>query len=152
LLAQRDGIWQGMLADKEEDRTIEVALKGVLHRTSHLVGTKTIQVALANFFLQKYSLSTLCWTRKNPRDEPQISQCEASWKMYFQAMRIRDDDHKYLLCGPDPAVAHQDNLLFTTFLGLQLAEPLNKISVESSLIEKSKDVDEERVNTLREKR
>lgn len=152
LLAQREGVWQGYLSDKDELRTIELALQDVVHRNNHLVGTKAIQQALANFFFNHYSLSALCWTRKNPHDESQISQCEASWRTYFQALRIRDDDHKYLLCGPDPAVAHQDNLLFTTFLGLQLAEPMNKISVEVGLIEKSKEAIDERATELQAKR
>jgi hypothetical protein len=152
LLSKVDGVWHGMIADGEESRPLAEAVKDVVRRNKWLVGTKAIQEALGKFFFQHYALASLGWTRKNPANESQISECEASWRTYFQAMRIRDDDHKYLLCGPEPALAHQDSLLFTAYLGLQFAEPINRIGVEASLIEKAKGANEERAEDLREKK
>lgn len=152
LLTKVDGVWHGTIAEGHECRSLEEALGDTALRNKSLVGTKAIQAALGSFFFQHYALANLAWTRKNPHNESQISECEASWRTYFQAMRIRDDDHRYLLCGPEPALAHQDSLLFTAFLGLQLAEPINKIGVEASLIEKAKGADGERAEELKQKK
>ena len=152
LLSKVDGVWHGMLADTEECRPLGEALEDIVRRNKRLVGTKAIQEALGKFFFQHYALANLGWTRKNPRDESQISECEASWRTYFQALRIKDDDHKYLLCGPEPALAHQDSLLFTAYLGLQFAESINRISVETSLIEKARGANEDEAAELRERK
>jgi hypothetical protein len=152
LLSKVDGVWHGMLADREECRPLGEALEDVVRRNKRLVGTKAIQEALGKFFFQHYALASLGWTRKNPQNESQISECEASWRTYFQALRVKDDDHKYLLCGPEPALAHQDSLLFTAYLGLQFAEPINRISVETSLIEKARGANEDEAAELREKK
>ena len=152
LLSKVDDVWHGMLADGEECRPLAEALEDVVRRNNRHVGTKAIQEALGKFFFQHYSLASLGWTRKNPQNETQISECEASWRTYFQALRIRDDDHKYLLCGPEPALAHQDSILFTAYLGLEFAEPINKISVESNLIDKGRGAKEDEAEGLRQKK
>jgi hypothetical protein len=152
LLSKVDGVWHGMFADREECHPLEEALQDVVRRNRRLVGTKAIQEALGKFFFQHYALANLGWTRKNPHNKSQISECEASWRTYFQALRIKDDDHKYLLCGPEPALAHQDSLLFTAYLGLQLGEPINRISIETSLIDKAKGASEAEAEELRERK
>jgi hypothetical protein len=137
LLARRDDGLHGMLVPGrkacpiEEVPPAESAL-GFYHK-----GTEEIQAGLRDFFVHEFCLASLGWTQAHRSGDGRSSECWASWRTFFQALRIPDDNHAYLLCRPDPGVGNQEQLLFSAFLGLHLIEPLNKLSMEASSIRKS---------------
>jgi hypothetical protein len=136
LLARREDGLQGMLVSGRKECPIENVPAAESSVGFHCKGADEIQAELKNFFIQEYRLASLGWTQAQASGEGRSSDCWATWRTFFQALRIPDDDHTYLLCKPDPGLGNQEQLLFSAFLGLHLIEPLNKLSMEASSIKK----------------
>jgi hypothetical protein len=137
LLARRDDGLHGMLVPGRKECPIEEVPATESALGFYNKGTDEIQAGLKDFFVKEFSLASLGWMMAHPSGDGRSSECWASWRTFFQALRIPDDNHTYLLCKPDPGVANQEQLLFSAFLGLHLMEPLNKLSMEASSIRKS---------------
>jgi hypothetical protein len=150
ILAHREDDWHGVIATASESRTLEEVVERLPRKDQHHVGLPAIQEALAQLFFREYSLSSLGWTQA--RADGEVVECTTSWQTYFQAMRIRDDDHKFLICEPVAGLANQEQLLFMAFLGLHLAEPLNQLGVEQSTLKKSQSVSDKEAEALRGER
>ncbi len=95
-------------------------------------GNADIQTALQDFFFSKFALPTLGWNQATTGYRGGNTDVTASWRTYFQALRVPDDNHSYLLSKH----ANQDGLLFSAFLGLTWNEPLNQLSMAASSIKK----------------
>ncbi|KYF76487.1 hypothetical protein BE20_05985 [Sorangium cellulosum] len=146
LLARREDGLHGRLAPGDHDCPIEKvpkagAAKGFYHR-----GETEVQQALESFFVREFGLASLGWNQALPTRDGGSIKVWASWLTYFQALRIPDDNHAYLLCKPE--YANQDQLLFSAFLGLHLSEPLNQLSMESAAIRKRKEFTEEQASQM----
>ena len=143
LLARREDGLHGRLAPGDHSCPIDKvpkasASKGFYHR-----GEEEVQKALESFFVHEFGLASLGWNQIHPAKDGSTIKVWASWLTYFQALRIPDDNHTYLLCKPE--FANQDQLLFSAFLGLHLSEPLNQLSMEAASLRKSKEFSEEQV-------
>lgn len=140
LLGRRDDGLHGRLASGDHSCPLEdvpkAGAKGFYHR-----GEEEIQQALESFFVHEFGLAALGWNQAHPTKGGDGIEVWASWLTYFQALRILDDNHAYLLCKPE--YANQDRLLFSAFLGLHLSEPLNQLSMEAAAIQKRKEASEE---------
>ena len=108
------------------------------------------QQAIESFFIAEFGLASLGWNRAQPGGTGESMQVWASWLTYFQALRILDDNHAYLLCKPE--YVNQDQLLFSAFLGLHLSESLNKLSMEAAAAKKSKEFLETQLDDMRSNR
>lgn len=150
VLAHREDDWHGVIAAGRESRPLEKVVAELPRKDQHHVGLPAIQEALAKLFFREYSLSSLGWTQA--REGGEVVECTTSWQTYFQAMRIRDDDHKFLICEPVAGLANQEQLLFMAFLGLHLAEPLNQLGVEQSTLKKSQQVSDKEAEALKGER
>jgi hypothetical protein len=150
LLAERDGKWHAVLVPNAEERPLEDVVVELPRQDHHWVGLERIRQGLAEFFFREYSLASLGWTVMARDGE--LVPCTATWQTYFQALRILDDDHKYLLCEPTPGRAGQEPILFTAFLGLHLAEPLNQLGAQASTSRKVKLRSESELEQLKTKK
>lgn len=137
LLARREDGLHGMLVPGRKECRIEDVPATESSLGFYNKGSEEIQAGLRDFFVHGFCLATLGWNMAHRSGDGRSSECWASWKTFFQALRIPDDNHTYLLCRPDPGIANQEQLLFSAFLGLHLMEPLNKLSMEASSIRKS---------------
>lgn len=150
LLARREDGLHGRLATGNHRCRIENvpkanASKGFYHR-----GAEEVQQALESFFVHEFGLASLGWNQIHPAKDGSSMKVWASWLTYFQALRIPDDDHTYLLCKPE--FANQDHLLFSAFLGLHLSEPLNRLSMEIASLGKSRDFSEKQIRETADKK
>ena len=150
VLAEKGDAWHGVLLSGEEVRPLDEVVAGLPRQDQVWDNLEKIREGLAAFFFNEYSLATLGWTITKAAGE--IIPQTASWQTYFQALRIKDDDHKYLLCEPVGGLAGQEFILFTTFLGLHLAEPLNQLGVQTATLKKTKLRDEAEVERLNQER
>ena len=146
LLAEKEDAWHGLLVSGAEDRSFDDVAESLPRKDQAWVTLERIREGLAAFFSNEYALGTLGWTITKSGGE--IVPQAASWQTYFQALRIKDDDHDYLLCEPVAGLAGQSYILATAFLGLHLAEPLNQLGVRSATLKKSKQRDEAEVARL----
>jgi hypothetical protein len=121
------------------------ASKGFYHR-----GAEEVQQALESFFVHEFGLASLGWNQALPAGDGKSTDVWASWLTYFQALRILDDNHTYLLCKPE--FANQDQILFSAFLGLHLSEPLNQLSIQAASLRKTKEFSEEQVRQAADQR
>jgi hypothetical protein len=133
-----DGLHGRLVPGKHECSIVDVpkqdASKGFYCR-----GEDDIQQALNSFFIHEFGLGTLGWNMANPTRDGTSTMAWVSWKTYFLALRIPDDNHTYLICKPE--AVNQEPLLFSAFLGLHLAEPINRLSMELSSLNKASDYD-----------
>ena len=150
VLANREDDWHGVIAAGKESRPLEEVVETLPRKDQHHVGLPAIREALAKLFFREYSLSSLGWTQA--REGGAVVECTTSWQTYFQAVLIRDDDHKFLICEPVAGLANQEQLLFMAFLGLHLTEPLNQLGVEQSTLKKSQQVSDSEAETLKGER
>jgi hypothetical protein len=137
LLARRDDGLHGMLVPGRKECPIEEVPGSESAIGFYNKGSEEIQAGLRDFFIHEFCLASLGWTQAHRSGDGRSSDCWASWRTFFQALRIPDDNHTYLLCRPDPGIGNQEQLLFSAFLGLHLIEPLNKLSMEAASIRKS---------------
>ncbi len=137
LLARRDDGLHGMLVPGRKECPIEEVPAEESGLGFYNKGPQEIQAGLRDFFVHEFCLASIGWTMAHPSGDGRSSDCWATWLTFFQALRIPDDNHTYLLCRPDPGIGNQEQLLFSAFLGLHLIEPLNKLSMEASAIRKS---------------
>jgi hypothetical protein len=150
MLARREDGLHGRLAPGQHSCPIEEvpkkdAAKGFYHR-----GDEEIQQALDSFFVHEFGLGALGWNMASTAKDGTSSMAWASWKTFFLALRIPDDNHTYFICKPE--AANQEQLLFTAFLGLNLAEPINRLSMEISSLGKATDYDREQQAEQEKKR
>jgi hypothetical protein len=142
MLARREDGLHGRLVPGQYSCQIEEVPKkdtteGFYHR-----GEEEMQQALDSFFVHEFGLESLGWNMASPARDGTSSMAWASWKTYFLALRIPDDNHTYFICKPE--AANQEQLIFSAFLGLHLAEPINQLSMEVSSLNKATDYDRER--------
>ncbi len=150
LLARREDGIHGRLAPGTHTCALDKvprasASKGFYHR-----GAEDVQKALESFFVHEFGLASLGWNQALAGGEGKSIDARASWLTYFQALRILDDNHAYLLCKPE--FANQDQLLFSAFLGLHLSEPLNQLSIQAATLRKTKEFSAEQVRQAAERR
>lgn len=141
LLARREDGLHGRLAPGQhscqiEEVSEEAAKKGFYHRGEH-----EIQQALDSFFSHEFGLERLGWNMASSAKDGSSFEAWASWRTYFLALRIPDDNHTYFICKPE--FGNQEQILFSTFLGLHLTEPLNRLSMEKQSLKKSEDFSQE---------
>ncbi len=147
ILAERNGAWHGLLVPGEECRPYDQVFEDLPRKDTEWAGLERIREGLARFFFREYSLASLGWS--NSKADGETAEQTASWQTYFQALRIKDDDHKYLLCEPVPGLANQEFILATAFLGLHLAEPLNQLGLRQSALKKAKQRNDTEAEGLR---
>ncbi len=150
LLARREDGLHGRLAPGDHECPIEKVPKAAASRGFYHRGDAEVQQALDSFFVQEFGLATLGWNRANASGDGGSIEVWAKWTTYFQALRIPDDDHTYLLCKPE--YANQDLVLFSAFLGLHLSEPLNQLSMDSAALRKQKAFSDEQAAELTKKK
>jgi len=150
LLAEKEDAWHGLLVSRTEDRPFDEVVEALPRKDQVWVTLEKIREGLAAFFSNEYSLGTLGWTIVKTGGE--IVPQAASWQTYFQALRIKDDDHDYLLCESVAGLAGQAYILATAFLGLHLAEPLNQLGVQNATLKKTKQRDEAEVARLNQEK
>ncbi len=143
LLARREDGLHGALVPGKKECLIEEIPAGESSVGFRCEGSEDIQAELRAFFIYEFKLASMGWTQAHPSGDGRSSECWATWQTFFQALRIPDDDHTYLLCKPDPGLGNQEQLLFSAFLGLHLIEPLNQLSMEASSIRKKTAAKEE---------
>jgi hypothetical protein len=142
LLARREDGLHGTLAPGEhfcpiEDVPEAAAKVGFYHR-----GDYEIQQALDSFFSHEFGLEKLGWNVASSEKDGGSNMAWASWRTYFLALRIPDDNHTYFICKPE--IANQEQILFSTFLGLHLTEPLNRLSMEAQSLKKDHEFSKDR--------
>ena len=132
LLSRRDGVVRAVLVLGEDLRPIE----DVAETSSTLInseGAASVKSDLQQFFFNRLGLMELSWNHTNPAAHGVGSERSTSWRTYFQALLIPAGGEGYLLL---PDVQHnygnQEGLIFTAFLGLRLADPINRLGVEAS--------------------
>lgn len=152
LLARREDGLHGALVPGEKDCVIEDIPAGESSIGFRCKGAEDIQEELRSFFIHEFKLATMGWTQAHPSKDGRASECWVTWQTFFQALRIPDDDHNYLLCRPDPGLGNQEQLLFSAFLGLHLIEPLNQLSMEASSIKKKSAAKEEDTDKIAERK
>lgn len=152
LLARREDGLHGALAPGKKECAIEDIQAGESSIGFRCKGADDIQAELRGFFVHEFKLATMGWTQAHPSKDGRSSECWVTWHAFFQALRIPDDDHNYLLCKPDPGLGNQEQLLFSAFLGLHLIEPLNQLSMEASSIKKKSAAKEEDTEKLAERK
>ncbi|AMV24003.1 hypothetical protein VT84_06380 [Gemmata sp. SH-PL17] len=135
-----------------EDHTclMEDVPKAVIRKGFQQSGDEEVQAALGAFFVNEFELAALGWNRAHPTKGKDSIDIPATWPAYFQALRILDDNHTYLLCKPE--YANQDRILFSAFLGLHLSEPLNQLSMEAAAIRKRQEATATEAGESAEKR
>lgn len=159
LAREPDGL-HALLAPGEVDKPIEEAVlsTSVLFEAR---GQDTIKQELQHFFFNRLGLTTFAWTNQDSQETGKVSLRHTSWRTYFQALLIPDGGDRYLLCDAQHSLGNQTGLIFSAFLGLSMAEPLNKLGVEANKTEKEikhettlsdeeKRKAEETINTLTE--
>jgi hypothetical protein len=112
---------------------VSQSLEEALVETSvlfHAQGQEIFKQELQHFFFNHLSLTPLAWTNQASQDASTISVRQTSWRTYFQALLIPDGGDRYLLCDTQHSLGNQNGLIFSAFLGLSMAEPLNKLGVE----------------------
>jgi len=134
LLARREDGLHGRLVPGDHECSIDGVPKDAASRGFWHRGQDEVQQALESFFVNEFGLASLGWNQKLAKGDGASVDAWASWRTYFQALRIPDDNHTYLLSKQ----ANQDQLLFSAFLGLHLSEPLNRLSMQSAAIRKRK--------------
>lgn len=137
---------RGILVLGDEDKYLE-DLSEIPKKFFDAHGSEKLQENLQQFFLERFGLSILRWTQM---DSSGIATRGTSWKTFFQAMLIPDSSDQYLLCDPQHAIGNQEGLIFSTFLGLRLVEPLNHLLVEKNLIGRKEKRDSEEVKNKQE--
>ena len=125
---QPDGI-HAILTPGSVDQPLEEALSST-SALFHAQGQEIFKQELQHFFFNHLSLTPLSWTNQASQDTGTISVRQTSWRTYFQALLIPDGGDRYLLCDAQHSLGNQTGLIFSAFLGLSMAEPLNKLGVE----------------------
>lgn len=141
LLGWREDGLHGMLVPGDHGCPLEEVSKASVRKGFYHRGDEEVQKALGSFFVHEFELAALGWNQAHPAKGGDSIDVWATWLTYFQALRILDDNHAYLLCKPE--YANQDRILFSAFLGLHLSEPLNQLSMEAAAIQKRKESNEE---------
>jgi hypothetical protein len=90
------------------------------------------QESLRRFFFDKIGLSRLGWALPPANSQEQPREAGTTWLTYFQALQIPDGGDQYLLCDKQHSIGNQEGLIFSSFLGLHLVEPLNWLGVAAS--------------------
>jgi len=109
-----------------------------------VTGAEQVRSELQRFFFARLGLSELSWTATDPTVPGGIAERQTSWLTYFQALTIPDASDTYLLCDAQHAIGNQEGLIFSSFLGLSLVQPLNRLQVESSLARRESRLQEQR--------
>ena len=105
------------------------------------VGSEHLKTQLKNFFLSELGLARLSWTQGT-------AEVGTSWLTYFQALSIPDSGDDYLICDAAHAMGNQEGLILSTFLGLRLVEPLNRLGVEVAQAGKAAKLPEEEIRKM----
>lgn len=121
---------RGILVFGEEERRLET-LSERANYFFDAVGHDNLQARLQQFFFERFQIKSLHWTHSSPGFG--VAMRNMTWKTFFQAMLLPDSNHDYLLCDSEHAIGNQEGLILSTFLGLQLVEPINQLHVESKV-------------------
>lgn len=100
-------------------------------------GSSEAQAELQRFFFQRLDLEPLSWTQRDNSATTGVSTSSTSWLTYFQALFMKDDSDHYLLVNGQHNMGNQGGLILSTFLGLNLAEPLNVLAVTEQTARKT---------------
>ncbi len=130
LLDMIDDELQAVLVPGEELRPIAEVVEAVSFIFS-VTGADQVKAALKEFFFQNLGLTALSWNQREAGGGD-LAERSTSWLTYFQALLFADGGHQYLICDAQHATGNQDGLILSTFLNLSLAEPLNRLGIESS--------------------
>lgn len=137
ILARQDETVHAILVPGEESRALDVA-RAATSVIFEETGAEAIKAQLQHFFFNRLGLTQLAWTQDVSANQGGgVTERKASWLTYFQALLIPDGGERYLLCDPEHNYGNQSGLILSAFLGLSLAEPLNKLGVEASHTRKS---------------
>lgn len=118
---------------------VTLSLDEALTSTSvlfHAPNQELFKQEMQHFFFNHLGLTPLAWTNQASQGLETISVHQTSWRTYFQALLIPDGGDRYLLCDTQHSLGNQTGLIFSAFLGLSMAEPLNKLSVEANRTQK----------------
>lgn len=125
-----DGDFGVLYADKVSD------VSNAEHTSDNIVfraaDKSELQESLRRFFFDKIGLSRLAWALPAAKSNDEARDAGTTWLTYFQALQIPDGGDRYLLCDEKHAIGNQEGLIFSSFLGLHLAEQLNWLGVEGS--------------------
>jgi hypothetical protein len=142
LLSTDSGSPRALLVPGDELRPIETEIEETTLAIFDVTGAEAIKAELQRFFFQRLGLRPLSWTQQDPSVPSGVAERSTSWLTYFQALQIPDSGDRYLLCDPQHAMGNQDGLIFSTFLGLHLVEPLNRLGLEASRVRKEVKIEE----------
>ena len=137
VLHNMQGQRRAVLVPGEEFRSLEVVPDEATVTLMDETGADSIRAELKHFFFKRFSLEELSWTQQDLTVPTGVAKRSTSWLTYFQALQIREDGDAYLLVDAKHAIGNQDGLIFSAFLGLNLAEPLNRLGVEEQLAKKA---------------
>jgi hypothetical protein len=135
VLARRNDGLRAVLVVGQETRPYEQAIDNSsrVFAASHAAEVKE---SLQRFFFDRLGLRRLTWAMPGKADGEDVTEAGTSWLTYFQALVIPDGGDRYLLCDREHAMGNQEGLIFSAFLGLRLAEQLNRLGTESAKIKK----------------
>jgi len=142
LLSTRDSGPRALLVPSEEFRPIETLAEETTLAIIDVSGADAIKAELQRFFFQRLGLGELSWTQQDPSSPGGVAERSTSWLTYFQALQIPDGGDRYLLCDAQHAMGNQDGLILSSFLGLNLVEPLNQLGMEAALARKEVKLEE----------
>jgi hypothetical protein len=129
LLTTLGGVLEAALVPGEELRPLVEVIDKVSF-TFHVRGAEDVKMELQNFFFRNFGFTSLSWNQQEAGSG--LAERSTTWLTYFQGLMIPDGGDKYLICDPQHAIGNQDGLIVSTFLGLNLAEPLNRLGTEIS--------------------
>lgn len=131
LLSSRNGSPRALLIPGYEFRSIETAGEETALVIFDVSGPEAIKDELKQFFFRRFGFGKLAWTQQDASVPSGVGERSTSWLTYFQALQIPDGGDRYLLCDQQHAMGNQDGLIFSAFLGLHLAEPLNQLGLDA---------------------
>lgn len=143
MLSNRGDTPRALLLPGEEFRQIEAVGEETTLVIFDVVGAEEIKAELRRFFFQRLGLGSLSWTQQDATTPGGVVERSTSWLTYFQALQIPDGGDRYLLCDAQHSMGNQDGLILSSFLGLHLVEPLNRLGLETSRARKDKKVKEQ---------
>jgi hypothetical protein len=130
------------MAIGEDDRLIEEVITS-RSVPWEAIGPDEVKAELQGFFFHRLGRSPLSWTYQAPQTTSITTAC-TTWLTYFQALRIVDD--RYLLCDPAHSHGNQQGLILSSFLGLRLAEPMNRLGVVAQRARREQRTEQARID------
>ena len=136
IIASGDDGFQALLIDGEEQGGLKAALQGGREVIFDASDAANLKEEFKQFFFQRLGLKALSWTQASSTKDGTAAERSTSWLTYFQILLMPEGGDKYLLCDPTHAIGNQDGLIFSSFLGLNLTEPINQLGVEAKKAKK----------------